>query len=177
MTDIAPSRECGNCTACCEGWLHGVVRGKEMYRGKPCHFLGCNRCTIYEERPIEPCRNFNCVWLMDQTHELPEWMKPELSKVIIKELEYEVEIRQGGFGSATYILENAANLKTKSRFWYVTECGETISGPVLNWLIQYALEKDIPMLYQVMGRREVLGPPEFHAWARQYKDRPIQKTK
>jgi hypothetical protein len=172
MTDT-PSRECGTCTACCEGWLHGVVRGHEMNRDKKCHFLGCKntRCSIYEERPQEPCKNFNCVWLEDKEHKLPEWMKPELSKVILKEMEYEVEIRRGGFGTASYILDNAANLKNKGKFWYVVEMGETISGPVLNWLIQYALAHDMPLLYQVSGVRNVLGPPDFHAWAEQHRNR------
>lgn len=177
MTVTAPSRECGTCTACCEGWLSGTVYGHEMYRGKKCHFLGCNGCTIYKDRPEEPCKNFECAWLKDKKGDIPEWMKPELSKVIIKEMEYEVEMRRTSFGTASYILENAADLKTKSKFWYVSEMGETISGPVLNWLIQYALAHDVPLLYQVAGHREVLGPPDFHVWASQYKDRPIQMTK
>lgn len=177
MTVTAPSKECGTCTACCEGWLKGVVRGHEMYRGKACHFLGCNGCTIYKDRPQEPCRNFECVWLKDEKGVIPEWMKPELSKVIIKEMEYEIIIHQQGFGTGSWILENAADMKTVQKFWYVVEMGETISGPVLNWLIQYALTIEMPMLYQVNGHREVLGPPDFHEWAAQFKDRPLQMTK
>lgn len=177
MTDTAPSRECGECTACCEGWLHGIIRGHEMHRGKACHFLGCNGCTIYKDRPEEPCRNFNCAWLKDNKNEIPEWMKPSMSKVIIKEMEYEVQIRSAGFGTASYILENAADMKTKAKFWYIVECGETISGPVLSWLVQYCLKKEMPLLYLVNGSREAIGPPEFHHWVQQFQGRPIQMTK
>ena len=177
MTDTAISRECGTCTACCEGWLAGTIRGHQMKRSKPCHFLGCKntRCTIYEERPEEPCRNFNCVWLKDG--DVPEWMKPELSNVIIKEMEYEIQIRQAGFGTASYILENAANLSNVGKFWYVVEMGETISGPVLSWLVQYCLRKEMPILYQVNGVREAVGPPDFHMWLQQFDGRPIEMTK
>lgn len=177
MTDTVISRECGECTACCEGWLGGVIRGHEMDRNKPCHFLGCKntRCTIYEERPEEPCRNFNCVWL--KNNDVPEWMKPSLSKVIIKECVYEMQMRQAGFGSGSYLLENAATQTNRGKFWYVVEAGETISGPVLSWLVQFALKREIPILYQVNGVREAIGPPEFHVWLSQYKNRPIELTK
>ena len=168
-----PTRECGTCTACCEGWLRGVVRGHEMNRGKKCHFLGCKntRCSIYEERPEEPCKNFECVWLKDTKQELPEWMKPELSKVIIKEMEYEVHIRRGGLGTASYILENAADMTTKGKYWNVVEMDETISGPVLNWLIQHSLSNGIPIVYMVNGAKEAMGPPEFMAFFEQTKNR------
>ena len=177
MIDIALSRECGTCTACCEGWLKGEIRGHKMYPGKNCHFLGCNGCTIYEDRPQEPCRNFECVWLKDKSGIIPEWMKPELSKVIIKEMEYELQIMQSGFGTASWVLENAAAIKTVQKFWYVVEMGETISGPVLNWLIQYALEIEMPLIYHIDGKQEVLGPPDFHTWATESKDRPLEMTK
>jgi hypothetical protein len=30
---------------------------------RPCHFRGVGGCTIYEERPADPCRGFVCGWL------------------------------------------------------------------------------------------------------------------
>jgi len=177
MTDIAPSRECGECTACCEGWLTGEIRGHKMMPGKNCHFLGCNRCTIYEERPQDPCRNFECGWLQNKNNIVPEWMKPSKSKVMIKEMKYEVSMVQDWGGRATYIMPTDTNLVTTVRYWNVVECGETISGPVLNWLVQTCLLYDIPMIYEVAGKKEVLGPPEFHVWCEQSKKRQSQMTK
>lgn len=175
MTVTAPSRECGTCTACCEGWLRGTVHGHKMYPGKVCHFLGCNGCTDYDNRPQDPCKNFECVWFKNDI--IPEWMKPELSKVIIKEMEYELVIQKQTLGTSSWILDNAANMKTVAKFWYVVEMGETISGPVLNWIVQTSLSSEIPIIYHVAGQREIIGPPEFHYWASQYKDRPTQMTK
>lgn len=169
MTDIAISRECGNCTACCEGWLEGEIYGYKMFRGRPCHFLGCDRCSIYEQRPEKPCRQFNCVWLVNA--DVPEWMKPELSKVIIKKCEYEVFVDSEGGGRATYILANDLKIKNTASYWSIIECGETISGPVLDWLVQYCLEKNQPIMYQVNGTSRVIGPPEFHMWFEETKKR------
>lgn len=175
MTDTVISRECGTCTACCQGWLRGTVRGHEMYPGKVCHFLGCDGCTDYENRPQSPCKDFECVWL--NNNNIPEWMKPELSKVIIKEMEYEYQIHQQSLGTASWVMENEASMVNKVKFWYVTEMGETISGPVLNWLVQFSLEHSIPMVYEVGGKREFLGPPDFILFMEQNKDRPLQMTK
>ena len=48
-------RACGTCTACCDGWVAGVIEGHEMKPGRPCYFRGEGCCTIYERRP-EVCR-------------------------------------------------------------------------------------------------------------------------
>lgn len=177
MTDTARSRECGECTACCEGWLAGTIRGHKMHNGKQCHFLGCNRCSIYEERPVEPCRNFVCAWLADDKQEIPEWMKPSLSKVIIKERRYEIEYRRGSMGSGSYILENAGNMTHKGTYWHIVECGQTITAPVLSWLIQYCLSHEMPLMYQINGAREIIGPPEFHLWYNKGLEQQSEMTK
>jgi len=54
------ARQCGTCTACCDGWVKGTILGHEMKPGQPCHFRGEGCCTIYERRPVDPCRNFIC---------------------------------------------------------------------------------------------------------------------
>ncbi|MGZ5099109.1 MAG: SEC-C metal-binding domain-containing protein, partial [Usitatibacter sp.] len=41
----APARKCGECTACCDGWVAGVIEGYEMKPGTPCHFRGEMCCT------------------------------------------------------------------------------------------------------------------------------------
>ena len=42
------TRQCGTCTACCDGWVKGTILGHEMKPGQPCHFRGEGCCTIYE---------------------------------------------------------------------------------------------------------------------------------
>src|SRR6267154_5178884 len=71
----AARRACGTCTACCDGWVVGTIRGHEMKPGQPCHFRGEGCCTIYERRPVDPCRNFVCGWLQEESP-FPEEFKP-----------------------------------------------------------------------------------------------------
>src|SRR5206468_6789493 len=58
----AGKRECGTCTACCDGWVKGTIEGHDMFPGQPCFFRGQGCCTIYERRPADPCRNLVCRW-------------------------------------------------------------------------------------------------------------------
>lgn len=79
-------RECGTCTKCCDGTVNGEIYGHKMFPGTPCHFIALGSgCTIYEDRPETPCKNFRCRWLDDES--IPEWMKPNISSVIIIEKE------------------------------------------------------------------------------------------
>src|SRR5256885_5303722 len=61
------ARQCGSCTACCDGWVKGTILGHEMKPGQPCHFRGEGCCSIYERRPVDPCRNFVCGWLQQES--------------------------------------------------------------------------------------------------------------
>ena len=74
------TRACGSCSKCCEGWLTGQAYGFEFHANKPCAFLGVNGCNIYVNRPYNPCKTFQCEWTIN--HSLPEWLKPDRSKVI-----------------------------------------------------------------------------------------------
>jgi hypothetical protein len=130
-------RECDGCTACCEGWLHGVAHGQHFQAGRPCHFKCEKGCSIYENRPEEPCRTYSCEWL--NNYELPEWMKPNLSGVIITSREYK---------------ENKVYLE-------VYETGKKIDAEVLNWLFLYHYTTDIPLRVQVNGGWNNFGPQEF----------------
>src|SRR2546429_2992745 len=69
-------RKCGTCTACGDGWVAGNTRGPERKPGQPCHFGGGGCCTIYAQRPVEPCRNFVCGWLMPDSP-FPEEFRPD----------------------------------------------------------------------------------------------------
>ena len=39
------------------------------------------RCSIYDERPEDPCRVFECGWKLNVT--MPDWMRPDRSGAIL----------------------------------------------------------------------------------------------
>lgn len=82
MTNIATDRNCGDCTACCDGWLTADINGQKLSPGSPCPNVSSQGCEIYETRPHSPCRTFKCHWLLDSS--LPSWLRPSKSKVILK---------------------------------------------------------------------------------------------
>jgi hypothetical protein len=49
-----------------------------MFPGRHCHFLEAGCCTIYDERPQSPCRNFVCGWLQPESP-FPESFRPDRS--------------------------------------------------------------------------------------------------
>jgi len=130
------TRSCDGCTKCCDGWLHGEAYGHKFYPGRKCHFVTCNGCSIYEKRPEIPCRTFRCVWLDDQ--DIPEWMKPSLSNVLITQ-------------------RTIRGIK----YLEVFETGQKIDSSALSWLIQYCLSKKINVKYQVGGGWNWVGSSEF----------------
>lgn len=130
-------RECNGCTACCEGWLFGESYNQYFQSGRPCHFKCENGCAIYEKRPENPCKSYNCEWLVN--YDLPEWIKPNLSGVIITRREY----------------------GDKKTYLEVLEMGKKIDSTVLNWLFVYHYTTDIPLRVQVNGGWTNFGPKEF----------------
>ena len=73
-------RTCGNCTACCEGWLHD--ESLEMEAGKPCQHCTSRGCAIYDNRPEEPCRTFRCEWLKNE-ESFDDEMRPDRCGAIL----------------------------------------------------------------------------------------------
>lgn len=77
------SNVCGECQRCCEGWLHAKVKGNILSPNNPCIFLNDGilkfGCSIHAERPMKPCRTFNCLWIIN---DMPEKFKPSISGVI-----------------------------------------------------------------------------------------------
>ena len=59
-----------------------VTDGVPVYSGKPCPHSTGSGCDDYENRPEDPCVNFNCGWIIDNSP-LPEWLKPNNGKVIV----------------------------------------------------------------------------------------------
>jgi Fe-S-cluster containining protein len=78
MEKLVP-RPCGDCVACCDGYLIGNSHGNKFGAGKSCVFLVEKKCTIYEERP-QTCHDYMCAWAQGL---LSEAMKPTLSNVMI----------------------------------------------------------------------------------------------
>lgn len=72
-------RECGDCTACCDGHIIGNSHGNEFGYQKPCVFLVNKLCSIYIDRP-KSCHDFQCAWTQNI---LPEWMKPSECGVLV----------------------------------------------------------------------------------------------
>lgn len=130
-------RNCQGCTACCEGWLWGSAHGHNFYAGRPCHFMCESGCSIYENRPEDPCKTFKCAWL--QYKEIPEWLKPNLSKVIIVERSWE--------GHSNYL--------------EVFETGEKIDSTVLSWFFEYHLNTGNNISIQISGGWSHYGSEEF----------------
>jgi hypothetical protein len=108
------ARQCGTCTKCCDGTLSGSINGHEMGFGKPCYYLTIGKgCNIYENRPQEPCKRYECAWISDEN--IPDFMKPENSNCI---LDYKEE--------------------NKIKYLRLTESTIPYTAEVLSWCINYA---------------------------------------
>lgn len=138
---LESKRICGECTACCEGWLTSNIYGHMMRPGTKCHFLGAE-CTIYQNRPENPCKQFKCVWLEDKEYAIPEWIKPSLSKIII--------------------VKRPWGEKNQNYFWQVVECGQKMDSEVLHWLISFCEFNNICIQYSFNQNIYRRGSVEFN---------------
>lgn len=143
-----PRRQCDGCTACCEGWLSAEALGKRFFPGQPCHWMGCNGCTVYEDRP-KVCSDFQCAW--KDTHFLPEWFKPTESNVIclwrrwLPEEDCLPEDRGGVYLS-------------------ISEMGKPLPTKHLTWLNTYVQAELLNVKYEYEGRWHWMGTPRFRDW-------------
>lgn len=133
----AAVRACGACTACCEGWAAGEIRGHAMYPGRPCHFLGASGCTIYEDRPVSPCRNFVCGWL-GEPESFPDEFRPDRLGVIV--------IRVRWRDAPAYLLLSA---------------GREPDEALLEWMRAFSRRTHRPFFYEQRGEKLAFGPPAF----------------
>jgi len=131
------ARQCGECTACCDGWVAGVIEGHEMRPGTPCHFRGDHCCTIYERRPQHPCRNFICGWLQPGGPFPDDWRPDKLGVMVIP-----MKWR----GQEAYVLRSA---------------GRDPDAGVIGWMEVMSTRLKRPFFYEVGGERFGFGPPEF----------------
>lgn len=130
------NRECGSCTKCCEGWLTGEVYGYKFWPGNPCHFKMNGGCSIYENRPHDPCKTYKCQWLIND--KIPYWMKPNEINAIITEKKVE-----------------------DISYFDVAEAGSVLRSDVLSWLIMHCLNEKLNILYRINGGTNRIGSKEF----------------
>ena len=141
----AGERDCGPCTACCEGWAEGEIRGHRMHPGQPCHFLSPaaergvapSPCRIYEERPESPCRRFVCGWRAPASP-FPDDFRPDLAGVILVPTRWR---------------ERTA--------WILLPAGQDASPAMLGWMQRHAQATGQPFYYTQAGARLGYGPALF----------------
>lgn len=143
-------RECQPCTGCCDGWLQIVFEsGVQVYPDSPCPHSTGSGCDDYDNRPKDPCDNFNCGWII-QDSPLPEWMKPNNGMVIV----VFNKLRWNG-----YPVDLAVPV------------GKKIPQRSLNWLKNFSEENKRPLIYteqitesgrfQKQQQTFGYGPPAF----------------
>lgn len=139
---IKQDRQCGDCTACCDGWLSGNAHGHEFFPGQPCFYLCKSGCSIYENRPIDPCRGYSCMWLKDPDF-FPEWMKPTESNLICTERDW-VDCE----GNPQFYFE------------FVT-MGKEITLKSYHWIMKMHYQHKIPIVIEVFKELCIFGPDDF----------------
>lgn len=107
-----------------------------MFPGRPCHFFR-NGCTIYEHRP-DSCKDYFCGWIMDDKNDFPEWLRPDLSGVI-------VDWRQWEGGS----------------YLEVRETFKRIDPAILAWLYDYGAQNSLNIRIKLDGYYHLHGSNEF----------------
>lgn len=144
---MSAPRQCGDCMACCEGWLDADIDGIELKPGKACDHLCAAGCGIYARRPQDPCRNFQCAWLQAGSP-LPDDMRPDQCGAIVM-------------------------LDRDWRGWQTIRAipvGEAIPAATMEWLQAYAQESRRPLMFSALERdgqgwkrtpQTGFGPPAF----------------
>ncbi len=130
-------RACNGCTACCDGWVKIHVYGHDVYPGKPCPFSTGSGCSIYEHRPVEPCRTFVCGWLADG-NPFPDAFRPDRLGVLIQQAHW-----SGGL------------------FYVLVPAGRDPDDALIGWMDDLMVRTGTPFLYQVQGNWVGRGPEAF----------------
>lgn len=141
MKQANDRRSCGACTACCDGWLKIEVRGHQVRPGTPCPFRIEHGCSIYDERPQHPCREFVCGWLVASSP-LPEWMRPDRSDMIML--------------AANFVWQGLP-------VDVIVAAGQRPKQKALDWLMKFSAENRRCLVYQIGEDWFAFGPPAFQA--------------
>src|SRR5262249_3615655 len=109
--------------------------------GRRCPFSTGQSCSIYDERPQHPCREFVCGWLTASSP-LPDWMRPDRSDMIML----------------------AANF-----FWQglpvdvIVAAGDRPKQRALDWLMRFSADNHRCLVYQIGDEWFAFGPPAFQS--------------
>lgn len=142
-------RHCGSCTACCDGWVRMTVHGHPVEPGQPCLYSTGRGCTIYSQRPDDPCRRFVCGWLQEHSS-LPEAFRPDkIGFIVLPDMFI--------WGGAMVDV--------------VTPAGRDPQGPPLEWLMRRAEREHRPFIYQQNGIWIGYGPQDFLSLIKEKMDR------
>ena len=145
-------RQCQPCSACCDGWVQITVRGCEAYPGHPCPHSTGSGCDDYENRPVNPCRQFECAWKQSNSR-LPERFRPDQSGALVIDhiLDWE-----------GLVVDLAVPV------------GREIPEATLQWLMEQAETQMRPLIYQMQDPEVdhleknpltlAYGPPAFQQW-------------
>jgi len=95
-----------------------------MQPGKPCQHCTQQGCAIYETRPQDPCIDFDCAWLK-VPDQIPEHMRPDQCGAII---DLDKKWKDDPMITAT-------------------PTGEEIPAETLEWLMAYAQQHSLPLVY------------------------------
>jgi hypothetical protein len=130
-------RTCADCTKCCEGWLPANILGEEMFPGKPCQFVAPDvGCTIYKDRPKEPCKTFECSWRA--TDYVPLEFSPKNTGQIV----------------AVQKLEEIDYLA-------MAFAGKEVEPDFLSWFVTFAVGRQLNIEWSINGQLYALGSPAF----------------
>ena len=79
MIPLVPTSPCGPCTLCCK-----VMGVKDVTpAGEWCQHAKKSRgCAIYDDRP-QPCRDFQCLWVMGQFGEGAVELRPDRLHAVV----------------------------------------------------------------------------------------------
>ena len=114
-----------------------MAHGIPFFSGKPCHFVDMNTgCSIYEDRPDDPCKSFKCGWLTEPNY--PEWLKPTLSNVIF-----------------------VSDKIDSHDFIYAIESGAKMEARTLSWAVAYMSFNKLNFAWQYDGGWNAIGTDEF----------------
>lgn len=131
------ARDCGSCTACCDGWMAGMINGHEMKPGTPCHYVREGACSIYAERPESPCRTFSCAWVVADSP-FPDEFRPDRLGVIIVRIKWREQL--------AYLLRSA---------------GHDPDAALLGAMQRFSMQTGRPFFYEIAGEKLGFGPPAF----------------
>lgn len=132
-------RSCEGCTKCCEGWLPAEINGTMMYPGKPCDFVQVGvGCSIYKNRPKEPCKVFECSWKASDF--VPMEFSPKSTGQII----------------STQFVENIPYMS-------MAYAGQVVSAEMLSWFVTFVVGRQLNAEWSVGETVHAVGSAEFIA--------------